>query len=209
MDFGKALSFKKNSPTEEKDIKLCENSIGQNIPEIYKEFLRETNGMDLDTCVLYDTDCIVEMYNVHEFAKYAPNYLSIGNDNGGRELIIKSEKNTTMCGFLDAGAIGTAEPDEWFDFASWLKNGCEIIERENGTADIGVVEIINLPSDKLKFLVETKKVFSLSVSASELLKSINSLPYVILKDVYMSKAQILIRQTHYPECYRFSANDKH
>ncbi len=157
MDLSKVLSFKKNSPAEEKDIELCENHIGRDIPEVYKQFLRETNGMVLDMCVLYDIDSIVEMYNVHEFEKYAPNYLSIGNDNGDRELIMKAEKGAFECGFLDAGAIGTAEPDEWFDFAAWLKNGCEIIKEESCTSNIGVVEIINIPSDKLKFLVEAKK----------------------------------------------------
>ena len=110
--------------------------------------------MVLNLCVLYDTDSIVEMYKVNEFAKYAPNYLSIGNDNGDRELVIKAEKDACVCGFLDAGAIGTAEPDEWFNFVLWIENGCEMLEEK--PAEWGNISIINIPDDKLKFLMEMK-----------------------------------------------------
>ena len=78
------FSIQKNSPATENEINFSENNIIGEIPEVYKQFLRKTNGMVLNLCVLYDTDSIVEMYKVNEFAKYAPNYLSIGNDNGDR-----------------------------------------------------------------------------------------------------------------------------
>ena len=96
MDLSKVFSFQKNSPATENEINFSENNILGDLPEVYKQFLRETNGMVLNLCVLYDTDSIVEMYKVNEFAKYAPNYLSIGNDNGDRELVIKAEKDACV-----------------------------------------------------------------------------------------------------------------
>ena len=162
MDLSKVFSFQKNSPATENEINFSENNILGDLPEVYKQFLRETNGMVLNLCVLYDTDSIVEMYKVNEFAKYAPNYLSIGNDNGDRELVIKAEKDACVCGFLDAGAIGTAEPDEWFNFVLWIENGCEMLEEK--PAEWGNISIINIPDDKLKFLMEMKKIFALSIS---------------------------------------------
>lgn len=77
MDLSKVFSFQKNSPATENEINFSENNILGDLPEVYKQFLRETNGMVLNLCVLYDTDSIVEMYKVNEFAKYAPNYLSM------------------------------------------------------------------------------------------------------------------------------------
>ena len=62
-------------------------------------------------------------YESNEFAEYAPGYISIGNDNGDRELIIKAEKGAVLCGFLDAAEIGSSEPEEWFNFKSWVENG--------------------------------------------------------------------------------------
>ena len=75
--------------------------------------------------MLYDTNSIVEMYETNEFNEYAPGYFSIGNDNGDYELLMKAELEATQCGFLEAGSIGSLEPDEWFDFEKWLENGCE------------------------------------------------------------------------------------
>ena len=74
--------------------------------------------------------------------------------------------------FSIAGAIGIDEPDEWFNFVSWVENGCEMIEEK--PAEWGNVSIINIPDDKLKFLMEMKKVFALSISTSTLLKEVNS-----------------------------------
>lgn len=202
MDLSRLLSIQKNSPATENEIYFSENNILGEIPEVYKQFLRETNGMVLNLCVLYDTDSIVEMYKVNEFAKYAPNYLSIGNDNGDRELLIKAEKDAYLCGFLDASEIGISEPDEWFDFVSWTDNGCEMIEEKS--AECGNVSIINIPNDKLKFLMETKKVFALSISTSILLKEVNSLPFIIVRGIHIGKAKKLINQTTFPDCYKFS-----
>ena len=139
---------------------------------------------------------------VYEFAKYAPNYLSIGNDNGDRELVIKAEKDACVCGFLDAGAIGTAEPDEWFNFVLWIENGCEMLEEK--PAEWGNISIINIPDDKLKFLMEMKKIFALSISTGILLKEVNSLPFIVVRGIHIGKAKKLINQTTFPDCYKFS-----
>ena len=192
-----------NPPASENDIAFVEKNIVGSLPEIYKSFLRRANGIILNNCVLYDTDSIVEMYTANQFKEYAPDYVSIGNDNGDRELIMKAENNAVMCGFLDAGALGTEQPDDWFEFTSFLAGGCEILEDEEDIADKGKICIIKIPTDKMKFMVETKKVFALSISTSELLKGIKTLPFVIVQDVLKAKAQILISQTAFPECYKF------
>ena len=80
--------IKKNAPATKEEIENVEKHINGVLPKIYKEFLRQANGMVLDLCVLYDTHRIVESYECNEFADYAPGYISIGNDNGDRELII-------------------------------------------------------------------------------------------------------------------------
>ena len=202
MDLSKVFSFQKNSPATENEINFSENNILGDLPEVYKQFLRETNGMVLNLCVLYDTDSIVEMYKVNEFAKYAPNYLSIGNDNGDRELIIQAEKGAVLCGFLDAAEIGSSEPEEWFNFKSWAESGCEMDDEEDDTG-YGNVYITKLPDEKLKFLAETKKIFALSISTGVLYQQVNTLPCVIVQQITESKADILMQKTSYPKCYKF------
>ena len=79
---------------------------------------------------------------------------------------------------------------------------CKTFE-ENDNSDLGKVYIIKLPKEKLKFLAETKRIFSLNISTGLLYKKVNNLPYVIMEDVYSSKADTYIEQTSFPECYEF------
>lgn len=123
------VNFLESYPAaSEFEITKAEEKIGHVIPDVYKEFLRLMNGACLDLCLLYGTDDIVERYECNEFAKYAPQYICIGNDNGNSELIMRAESSAFTCGFLDAGALGSAEPEEWFDFKEWLETGCIIKE---------------------------------------------------------------------------------
>ena len=194
--------IKKNAPATKEEIENVEKHINGVLPKIYKEFLRQANGMVLDLCVLYDTHRIVESYECNEFADYAPGYISIGNDNGDRELIIKAEKGAVLCGFLDAAEIGSSEPEEWFNFKSWAERGCEMDDEEDDTG-YGNVYITKLPDEKLKFLAETKKIFALSISTGVLYQQVNTLPCVIVQQITESKADILMQKTSYPKCYKF------
>ena len=193
--------IEKNNPVTKEEIDFAEKRINGELPKVYKEFLRYANGMFMNLCVLYDTQRIVESCECNEFAEYAPGYISIGNDNGDRELIIKAEKGAVLCGFLDAAEIGSSEPEEWFNFKSWVENGCEMDEEDD--TEYGNVYITKLPDEKLKFLAETKKIFALSISTGVLYQQVNTLPCVIVQQITESKADILIQKTSYPECYKF------
>lgn len=193
--------IEKNNPVTKEEIDFAEKRINGELPKVYKEFLRYANGMVMNLCVLYDTQRIVESCECNEFAEYAPGYISIGNDNGDRELIIKAEKGAVLCGFLDAAEIGSSEPEEWFNFKYWVENGCEMDEEDD--TEYGNVYITKLPDEKLKFLAETKKIFALSISTGVLYQQVNTLPCVIVQQITESKADILIQKTSYPECYKF------
>ena len=89
----------KNTPASEDEIKKIEKSLKLEIPDVYRQFLLRTNGMVYNLCVLYGTDDIVDAYVNNQLAEYAPGYLSIGNDNGDRELIIKANKKSNNVWF--------------------------------------------------------------------------------------------------------------
>lgn len=207
MNLEKLEYISKNNPATKEEIKFVESNINGVLPKVYKEFWECTNGIELNLCVLYGTQRIVESYECNEFAQYAPSYISIGNDNGDRELIIKAEKEAVLCGFLDVAELGDSEPDNWFDFKTWLENGCEL-EEDDDDDDYGngTVYITKLPDEKLKFLAETKKIFALQISTGVLYQQINNLPCAIVKDITMAKAEILISETSFPECYEFTIN---
>lgn len=194
--------IEKNNPATKDEIESVEQHINETIPKVYKEFLRYANGIEMNLCVLYDTSTIIESYECNDFSHNMPGYISIGNDNGDRELIMKAEKGSTLCGFLEAAEIGISEVEEWFDFKSWVENGCEMEEDEEDS-EYGKVYIVKVPDDKLKFLAETKKLFSLSISTGVLYKKINTLPCVIVNDITEALADIIIKKTSHPDCYKY------
>lgn len=89
------------------------------IPKVYREFLLAGHEMEFDDGILYDIDTIAERYVTLEFAKYAPELIPIGNDNGDYELVMKSGSNITRFGFLEQGSIGTSEPEHMMNFSKW------------------------------------------------------------------------------------------
>lgn len=194
----------RNTPASEKEIQEIEKSLKLEIPDVYKQFLLKTNGMVHDLCVLYGTDDIVDSYINNQLAEYASGYLSIGNDNGDRELIIKADKKAIMCGFIDAGAIGTAEPDEWFNFSEWLKAGCMILSDDDSFSSKGDIVIISIPDDKIKFILDIRSIFSLKMPMNELRNNLEHLPYTIVEDIKYSKAEKLIARMNCSECIIFS-----
>ena len=202
MNYNNIDYIQKNAPATQDGIESVEKCINETIPKVYKEFLRYANGIEMNLCVLYDTSTIIERYECNEMSINMPGYISIGNDNGDRELIMKAEKGATLCGFLDTAEIGNSEVEEWFDFKSWVENGCEM-EDDEDDSDYGKVYIVKVPDDKLNFLAETKKLFALPISTGVLYKKINHLPSVIVEDMTEALADIIIKKTSHPDCYEY------
>lgn len=201
MNYNNIDYIQKNAPVTKEDIESVEKHIKETIPKVYKKVLRYANGITMNLCILYDTSTIIESYECNEFSINMPGYISIGNDNGDRELIMKAEKGATLCGFLDAAEIGNSEVEEWFDFKSWLENGCEMEDDEN--LEYGKVYIVKVPEDKLKFLAETKKLFALPISTGVLYKKINNLPCAIMDNITEALADTIINKTSHPDCYEY------
>mgnify|MGYP002619387704 CR=1 FL=1 len=202
MNYNNIDYMEKNAPATKEDIQYVKKQINETIPKLYKEVLSYSNGISMSLCVLYDTSTIIESYECNEFSINMPGYISIGNDNGDRELIMKAEKETTKCGFLDATEIGNSEVEEWFDFKSWVENGCKI-EDDEEDSEYGKVYIVKVPDDKLKFLAETKKLFALPFSTGVLYKKINHLPCAIVDDMKEALADTIIKKTSHPDCYEY------
>ena len=81
MDLKNIEFIEKKKPATDEDIHLVNNQIKGILPDVYKEFLKITNGAVLNEYVFYSTKEIIEMYKCHDFSNNMPEYISIGNDN--------------------------------------------------------------------------------------------------------------------------------
>ena len=110
-------------PASKEEIDAVQEQLHVPIPNVYREFLFRTNGAEFDMRVLYDAASIAEMYEALGFAQYAPEYISIGNDNGDYELVMEAREDAEYFGLLEQGSVGILKPEKLCSFKEWEKNG--------------------------------------------------------------------------------------
>ena len=76
MDLKNIEFIEKNKPAIDEDIHLLNNQIKGILPDVYKEFLKITNGAVLNEYVFYSTKEMIEMYKCHDFSNNMPEYIS-------------------------------------------------------------------------------------------------------------------------------------
>jgi len=98
---------------------------GHDLPDQYLALLR-THGGEFcsDVVRLYDVDELVERNDTLETKKYCPGYLTIGDDSGGRAIVIafgKSSGPVLVVGHGDMSpeGFGCVAPD----INTWIASG--------------------------------------------------------------------------------------
>lgn len=118
--------MEKHPPASPQQIAAAEQSLNTIFPQVYKATLLETNGLSTDLVLLYGTDDIVERNETYEIAEYAQGYLAIGDDGGGRMLLMEASPDATDLVIVDMGAITPQAHDQRMDYCQWMDHGCTI-----------------------------------------------------------------------------------
>lgn len=100
----------------------------------------------------------------------------------------------------DHGAGGEIGGAVFETVVQFLQDEQEEFEENRET---GSVMLDELPDDKTRFLAALRRVFSLSVSAGELLGEIQQLPYCVAEEVPYALAEEMMDETGHPECFSF------
>ena len=96
----------------------------RSIPLEYWHLLTAADGFGLKNGIkIYASDEVVERNDTFEVAEYAPEYLAIGDDSGGRAIMIPySGKGVYI---VDQGSM---DPDEMQfvseSLSAWVSSGC-------------------------------------------------------------------------------------
>ncbi|QKS80595.1 SMI1/KNR4 family protein [Pseudomonas bijieensis] len=94
------------------------------LPESYVQMLRSANGFSLQSgVVVYSSDELVERNETLEVSTYAPGCLAIGDDSGGRSILISF---TSECVYLVGQGSMDSDDFEMISnsLACWLSKGC-------------------------------------------------------------------------------------
>jgi hypothetical protein len=111
----------------EAQIQAASRALGVDLPAYYAEFLRRTDGLGPEgSLVLYAADDLAERNETFEVQEYAPGYLAIGDDSGGRSILIALDGSPRVF-IVDQGSM---DPDDFEevapDFAEWIERGAPL-----------------------------------------------------------------------------------
>ncbi|MCH5677805.1 hypothetical protein [Streptomyces gilvus] len=72
---------------------------------------------------VYSADCIGERNTTYEVARYAPGFLLIGDDSGGRGFLLGADDPDSAVYSSDLGDLDPEDFEvESADFASWIES---------------------------------------------------------------------------------------
>ena len=191
----------------EERIALTEKKLGIVIPQVYRDLLIENAQRDFDDGILYDIEQIEERYLSLEFDKYAPDLIPIGNDNGDYELVMKSGRRVRRFGFIEHGSIGSLKPSHLQDLTQWYANGHSFEHGDSGEEIDGsrIVKVVltKCPVNKAAAIMKIRKAFHIDTPVSDLLRSAEKPPVVIVDSLTAVVARKIIAENSLEEWLDF------
>lgn len=152
----------------------------------YQQFLaeHETDILASDVVVLYGRDSIEERNATHEVAEYLPGCVSIGNDSGDHEFLLKRDgSEAVLC--ADPGCFSAPSCLETIhaSFSQWLAEGCPLPEEpENPIPLQGRIWLLAEPAGGMKDMIALKKFLALDWSIPEMKKCLEKQPALLVED---------------------------
>ncbi|MCM3123061.1 MULTISPECIES: SMI1/KNR4 family protein [unclassified Mesobacillus] len=181
------------------DIEIVEKRFNTTLPIPYKELLRASNGLVTNEgIIIYGTDDILERNEAWETEEYAPGFISIGDDSGGRVFLLSlSDKEEIL--IVDSGDM---IPDHAelisTNLNEWVNIGLRIDLKETSSnidwSENCKIVVVNIQDGGLRDLIKIKAILGLNMSTSELLKMSKSLPFVLTQEIPYGKAKKLIEE---------------
>lgn len=119
------LNLHVNEPASDIHIKEAESQLNMVLPRAYKELLKQTNGFSIGgEVLLYGTEDMVERNKTWEVQQYASGYVAIGDDGGGRVLLMRLAEEEKKVWIVDAGVMDPQHAELLTDnFLKWVSEG--------------------------------------------------------------------------------------
>jgi hypothetical protein len=180
------------------DIEEVEKGLNNILPISYKELLKASNGLATNEgIIIYGTDDILERNETWEIKNYAPGFISIGDDSGGRVFLMSLGDEEKIL-IVDSGDM-TPDHAELIstNLIQWATNGLRIDLKETSNIDWSEsckIVVVNIQDGGLKDLFKIKAILGINMPSSELLKMSKSLPFVLTQEVPYGKAKKLIEK---------------
>lgn len=179
------------APADPSAVSTAERTLGRALPRPILDLYRDSDGLTTDHGILvYGAGELVERNRTLEVALYAPGYLAVGDDGGGRALLLSPSEDGC---WVDMGSmdprIGTPLG---MTFATWLDAGLPLPEDEAPAATVDLY-LERVPAGGLKAMLRLKKHLGLTVSTAGLKELLGRVPVRLHEDVDPGLAERLCR----------------
>jgi hypothetical protein len=180
-----------NEPAKDNDLLAAGKEFGVELPSALVAVLQASNGWrDENGCTFYSTREIFERNAVLEVGVYAPDFLAIGDDSGGRVALIDKQGLSESVSISDSGDLN---PTRFAVVAGslkqWIEDGCPFdlhSPQELEGHELVDVYLVRMPSTGLKGLSLIRQAFGLTISLSELKSRAAALPCILASDLTVS-----------------------
>lgn len=193
-------------PVTEAEMQRVEAELGVVIPDIYKAFLRYSNGALLDGARLCSLAEISDLHKLLNIEKYLPGYLCIADENGDYEFLMDARADATTVFLVSAGSMdiddGTVRLPSIYE---WLLSGngddpgdpFHMYETDDPSpfAEEDWVDIVMVKRpDGMEGFRQMKQALNLPRSAADYFLQARILPFVLIEKCKRSDAEQLVRQ---------------
>lgn len=199
MDLNSIRELILNPPADVMDIEKVELKLHTKLPTSYKELLQSSNGVYTNEgIIIYGTEDLIERNETWETKVYAPGFISIGDDSGGKVILLSQDSENKEVLIVYTGDMNPENATLISnDLIQWVNGGLKIdIEEktEKNWEENCKIVIVDTQKGALKDLIRVKSVLGLNIPTSELLKGSKNLPYVLTEQIPYGKAKKVIEK---------------
>lgn len=173
-----------------KAISTVQTALGFALPTVLHTLLSESDGWSDDTGLLfYGTAELAERNGAWEVATYAPSYVAVADDGGGRVALVMKDSSSSAVVVTDSGDMDPADFRALdSDAIAWVERGCPFnvpAAPGSGIPAHSLVDVLlvhPLPNG-VKDLVVIRRELGVDRSIGELKQGMSQLPFVLLSRV--------------------------
>ncbi len=192
-------------PATAEQIAAVAKRLGRSVPLPLSELWATSDGLaSPEGAVVYSTEDLPERNETLEVEKYAPGYVAVGDDGGGRALLMVSSGDSAV--WVDMGSMdpstGVELTPPWLE---WLEAGLPLQDAEAEREEPTHVDVYleKKPEGGLRTLVLINKVLALDLGAKELLAAANQAPARLQRAAPFGKSLVRARKINAVEdCVR-------
>jgi hypothetical protein len=120
-------------PASDESLEALADYVGQPLPAQYLELLKASNGLGSGDFVrLYAAEEVPESNDTYEAKEYAPGYLAIGDDGGGKAIMLKLDSDDPAVSLVGHGTMSPREMEPVAEkLSAWIEAGFPLPEEED------------------------------------------------------------------------------